>query len=297
MKETEDKMKLVIMALLPAGIFGVWNFGISALILMLVCVGSAVLTEYLYEKCRKKPITISDYSAVVTGLLLAFNLPPSFPWYLAVLGSVFGILVVKQLFGGRGQNFMNPALAARCFLLISFPVKMTEFIYQGLVVETPLLQMRAGESVNALDLFLGTTSGTIGETSAVCLLLGALFLIIMDVIDVDIPLFYLGSFLLFMLIFGNDVEGMNRFHYLCAQICSGGILLGVWFMATDEVTAPASRRGKQVYGIILGILTGLFRVLTDSVAGVSFAIIFGNLLVPLIEEAALKKAFDKGGEK
>lgn len=294
---TSDIMKLVVVALLPPSVFGVFNFGISAFILILVCVGSAVLTEYLYEKGMKKKLTISDFSAVVTGLLLALNLPHNFPWYLAVLGSVFAILIVKQLFGGLGQNFMNPALAARCFLLLSFSGKMTNFVYDGITGATPLAQMKAGESVNTLDMFLGTTAGTIGETSALCLLLGAVFLIIMDVIDVSIPLSYIGTFIVFMLIFGNDVTGMNRFHYVCAQVSGGGLLLGAWFMATDYVTAPITKRGKLIYGALLGILTGMFRVFSNSAEGVSFAILFGNLLVPVIEKITLPKPFGKGGEK
>lgn len=290
-----DITKLLVIGLLPASIFGVYQFGWSALLLILLCTGTAVLTEYLYERGMKKESTISDFSAVATGLLLALNLPSDFPWYLAMAGSVFAILVVKQLFGGVGKNIMNPALGAKCFLLLAFSGLMTRYGYEGITGVTAVDLLRAGESVNTWDLFFGTTAGTIGETSALCLLVGALFLVAMDVISVRIPLSYLGTFILFMVIFGNDVAGMNQFHYICAQVCSGGLLLGAWFMATDYVTAPASKKGQLLYGILLGIITGLFRAFSNSSEGVMYAILFGNLAAPLLDRLARWKPFRKGG--
>ena len=289
---TGNIMLMVVIALLPATAFGVINFGLSALIVIAVTVASAVLTEYAYQKLMHKKVTISDFSAAVTGLLLALNMPPTAPWWMCVLGSVFAILVVKQVFGGLGQNFMNPALGARCFLLISFTGRMTTFVYDGVSGATPLALMRAGESVNVMDMFLGNIAGTIGETSVVAILIGAIFLLAKGIIDIRIPAAYIITFSVFVLIFGGfDVT------YLAAHLCGGGLMLGAWFMATDYVTCPITPNGKLLFGVCLGILTGLFRMFGGSAEGVSYAIIICNLLVPLIEKVTLPKPFGKGGEK
>lgn len=287
-------MLMVVIALLPATVFGVVNFGLSALLVICVTVASAVLTEYVYQKLMHKKVTIHDFSAVVTGLLLALNMPPTAPWWLCVLGSIFAILVVKQVFGGLGQNFMNPALGARCFLLISFAGRMTAFTYDGVSGATPLALLKAGEKVNVFDMFLGNTAGTIGETSVVAILIGAIFLLVTGIIDIRIPGTYIASFIVFIIIFGG--HGLDL-HYIAAHLCGGGLMLGAWFMATDYVTCPITKRGQIVYGVCLGVLTGLFRVFGNSAEGVSYAIIFGNLLVPLIEKVTLPKPFGKGGER
>lgn len=291
---TEKIMGLVALALLPAAGFGVLHFGMNALLLIVISVGTCVLTEYVYERLMHRKITISDLSAVVTGLLLALNLPPSAPWWIPVVGGVFAILVVKQLFGGLGQNFMNPALGARCFLLISFTGRMTNFAYDGFTGATPLAAMKAGESVNLLDMFLGNTAGTIGEISVLAILVGAVILLLFGVIDLRIPGTYLGSFVIFLLLFGG--HGFDG-QYLLGQLCGGGLMLGAFFMATDYVTTPITKNGQLIYGCILGILTGLFRVFGSAAEGVSYAIIFGNLLVPLIEKLTPPTAFGKGGKK
>ena len=210
--DTSSIMLTVILALLPAALFGVYNFGPNALLLILVTIATCVATEGIYEKIVHKKLTIKDYSAVVTGLLLALNLPPKAPWWIAVIGGVFAILVVKQLFVGLGQNIMNPALGARCFLLISFTGRMTDFTVPGSawgnIVDTvsgatPLAAMKAGESVDLLSLFIGNVQGTIGETSALALLIGAAILLARGIIDVRIPLTYIGTFAVFVLIFGG----------------------------------------------------------------------------------------------
>ena len=291
---TGNIMLMVVLALLPTTIFGIYNFGLSALVVVLVTTASAVLTEYIYEKLMHKKITISDFSAVVTGLLLGLNMPPTAPWWMCVLGSVFAILVVKQLFGGLGQNFMNPALGARCFLLISFTGRMTTFAYDGISGATPLADLKAGEAVNTFDMLIGNTAGTIGETSVIAIMIGAMFLILMGVIDLAIPGTYLVTFVIFILIFGG--HGFDA-QYITAHLCGGGLMLGAWFMATDYVTAPITKRGQILYGICLGVLTGLFRLFGGSAEGVSYAIIIGNLLVPLIEKITLPKPFGKGGER
>ena len=291
---TSNIMLWVIIALLPATAFGVYNFGLSSLVVIVVTVATAVLTEYLYQKLMHKKVTIGDLSAVVTGLLLALNLPAQAPWWMCVLGSVFAILVVKQVFGGLGQNFMNPALGARCFLLISFTGRMTTFVYDGVSGATPLALSRAGEKVNVFDMFVGNISGTIGETSTIAILIGALILLVKGVIDVRVPATYIITFVIFVGVFGR--EGFDM-HYIAAQLCGGGLMLGAWFMATDYVTCPITKKGKVLYGLCLGILTGLFRLFGGSAEGVSYAIIIGNLLVPLIEKVTLPKPFGKGGEK
>lgn len=286
-------MLQVIIALLPATIFGIYTFGVPALWVIFITTASAVLTEYVYQKLMKKKVTISDLSAAVTGLLLALNLPAQTPWWMCVLGSVFAILIVKQVFGGLGQNFMNPALGARCFLLISFTGRMTTFTYDGITGATPLALLKAGENVSLMDMLLGNEAGTIGETSVIAILIGAIFLVAMGVIDLRIPGTYLASFVVFIILFGGRGADLT---YITAHLCGGGLMLGAWFMASDYVTSPITKSGQIIYGICLGVFTGLFRLLGNSAEGVSYAIIFSNLLVPLIEKMTLPKPFGKGGE-
>lgn len=291
---TSNIMLAVVIALLPAAGFGIYNFGLDALILILVTVSSTVLTEFLYEKAMHRPVTIGDFSAVVTGLLLALNLPSTLPWWVAVIGGIFAILVVKMLFGGLGQNFMNPALGARCFLLISYTSLMCNFETDTYTGATPLASLKAGENVNILDMVIGRTAGTIGETSMVAIVIGACFLILLGIIDLKISGSYLVSFLLFLTFFGG--HGFDP-AFLSAHLAGGGLMLGAFFMATDYVTRPVTKKGQYVYGILLGILTGIFRIFGPSAEGVSYAIIIGNLLVPLIEKITFPKAFGEGGEK
>ena len=293
-KDTTSKIMLyVIIALLPASVFGIINFGLHALVLILVTIASCVATEWVFEKIIHKKSTLNDLSAVVTGLLLALNLPPTLPWWEAVIGGVFAIAIVKMMFGGLGQNFMNPALGARCFLLIAFAADMTKFgitkngieVYSSV---TPLAAMRNGETVNTMDMLIGRTAGTIGETSAIAILIGAIFLILMGVINLRIPASYIITFAVFMLLFGG--HGFDG-SYLTAQLCGGGLMLGAFFMATDYVTSPITPMGQIIFGICCGILTGLFRCFGANAEGVSFAIILSNILVPLIEKHTVPMAF------
>ena len=304
---TDWIMYMVLIALLPATCMGVYLFGVPALILIVCSVVTCVATEYIYERLMHKPITIKDGSAMVTGLLLALNLPSGATWWMAVLGGVFAILVVKQLFGGLGQNIMNPALAARCFRMISFAARMTDFSTSDSVTAklvdtvsgaTPLAEIKAGGSWDLMSMFLGNTRGTIGETSALLLLIGGIFLVVMKIIDLRIPLTYIGTFAVFALLFGGHGFDLS---YVAAELCGGGLMLGAWFMATDYVTRPVTGKGQYVYGVILGILTGVFRIFGGSAEGVSYAIIFTNLLVPIIERLTLPGGFgivkQKGGKK
>ncbi len=291
---TGNIMLAVVIALLPAAGFGIYNFGLDALIIILVTVASTVLTEFLYEKAMHRPVTIGDFSAVVTGLLLALNLPSTLPWWAAMVGGIFAILVVKMLFGGLGQNFMNPALGARCFLLISYTSLMCNFETDTYTGATPLAVLKAGGDVNILDMVIGKTAGTIGETSMIAIVIGACFLILLGIIDLKISGSYLVSFLLFLVLFGG--HGLDP-AFLSAHLSGGGLMLGAFFMATDYVTRPITKKGQYVYGVLLGILTGIFRIFGPSAEGVSYAIIIGNLLVPLIEKITFPKAFGEGGEK
>ena len=290
---TRGIMLAVIIALMPATIFGVINFGYHALLVILVSVGFSVLSEFVMCKILKKPVSVGDCSAIVTGLLLALNLPASFPLWMTALGACFAIVVVKMLFGGLGQNFMNPALGARCFLVISFAKYMTNFTTDVYTGPTPLAIVKAGGEVNIVDMVIGRTAGTIGETSIIAIVLGACFLIALGIIDLKIPGSYIVSFVIFILLFSKRGFDLN---YICAQLAGGGLMLGAFFMATDYVTRPITKKGQYVFGILLGILTGVFRIFGPGAEGVSFAIILGNLLVPLIEKITLPKAFGKGGE-
>lgn len=267
---TSNIMLAVVIALLPAAGFGIYNFGLDALILILITVVTTVMTEFVYEKAMHKKVTIGDYSAVVTGLLLALNLPSSAPWWIGVIGGIFAILVVKMLFGGLGQNFMNPALGARCFLLISYTSIMCNFECDAYSGATPLANLKAGESVNILDMVVGRTSGTIGETSMIAIVIGACFLLLLGVIDLKIPGSYIISFAVFVILFGG--HGFDP-AYIAAHLSGGGLMLGAFFMATDYVTRPVTRKGQYLYGIVLGLLTGIFRIFGPSAEGVSYAII------------------------
>lgn len=301
---TSKIMQYVVIALLPATVFGIFNFGIRTLFVILFTVASAVLTEYIYERCMGMKITIGDFSAVVTGLLLALNLPPGVPLWIGVIGGIFAILVVKMLFGGLGQNFMNPALGARCFLMISFTSIMTGFDCDTYTGATPLAMIKNGDAgiemfasdantVGLLDMMTGRTSGTIGETSALLLLAGAAFLLWKKVIDLKIPGTYLLTFTLFILLFSG--RGFDLY-YILSQLFGGGLILGAFFMATDYVTRPVTKNGQYLFGAFLGIMTGIFRLFGPSAEGVSYAIIIGNLLVPLMEMITKPKPFGKGGE-
>ncbi len=287
---TSRIMLYVIIALLPTSLFGIYNFGFKALLLILITIASCVATEWVFNKIVHKKNTIDDLSAVVTGLLLALNLPVALPWWEAVIGGVFAIAIVKMMFGGLGQNFMNPALGARCFLLIAFAADMTNFTTDTYTGATPLALIRNEGlgSVNVMDMLIGNTAGTIGETSVIAILIGAIILILTGVIDLKIPGAYIISFAVFILLFGGHGFDVN---YLVAELCGGGLMLGAFFMATDYVTSPITPMGKIIFGISCGVLTGIFRCFGANAEGVSFAIILSNLFVPLIEKVTVPAAF------
>ncbi len=297
---TTGIMGAVILALMPATVFGIVNFGFKALLLIIISIASAVFFEWGFEKITKKKSTVKDLSAVLTGLLLALNLPVSVPWWMPIIGSFVAIVVIKMLFGGLGQNFMNPALGARCFLVISFSKLMTDFSYipgfggtDAVSGATPLMALKNGEGFDMLSMFIGNEAGTIGETSAMMLLIGGMFLMFAGIITWHLTFSYLLSFVVFITLFSG--YGLNMV-YIGAQLYGGGLMLGAFFMATDYVTRPVSRKGQLIYGVFLGVMTGIFRLFGPGAEGVSYAIIIGNLIVPLIEKLTVPKHFGYGKE-
>ena len=292
---TQSIMRDVLIALAPACIFGVYNFGFDALIRLIIGVVTCVATEAIYQYFMHLKVTVSDLSAAVTGLLIAMNIPSTLNVGYEIVGCIFAIIVVKQLFGGIGQNFMNPALAARCFLLIAFTGPMTNFVTDTYSGATPLAVLKPGaepaQATSLLTLFIGKHAGVIGETSVICLLIGAAYLLIKKIISGRIPVTYIATFAVLIFLFapGHQFEA----EYLLKELCAGGLVLGAFFMATDYVTSPITPMGKIVFGVILGILTFIFRMFGGSAEGVSYAIIFSNLLVPLIERVTVPKSFGK----
>lgn len=287
-ESTRTIMYDVAIALLPAAAFGIFHFGIYSAGIILISIATALLTEYAWQKITKQKVTITDGSALVTGLLLGMNLPPTVPLWIPILGSIFAILFVKQFFGGLGQNFMNPALGARCFLLISFTSIMGDFAVDGVSGATPLSAVAAGETVSVWSAFTGFCGGCIGEVSAVALLAGGCYLLWKKIITWHIPVCYLVTFVIFEVLFAGHGFDPN---FLLVQLFGGGLMLGAFFMATDYVSSPITAKGKVLYGVVLGILTGVFRTFGATAEGVSYAIIISNLLVPLIEKITMPTAF------
>ena len=281
-------MRMVTLSLLPATIVGILVYGWNAFGIVALAVASAVAVEWLFCKACKKPSTVWDGSAVVTGLLLALSLGPQTPLYIPVIGSVFAIVVCKGCFGGLGKNFINPALAARCFLLISFANAMAiKPVVDAVASATPVGAMKAGEAVDITKMFLGTADGVIGS-SILALLIGGLLLWSLDIIHGQICFSVLIGFTLFLGLFGD--KGFDP-AYLLAHLCGGGVVMGAFFMATDYVTSPVSRLGQFIYGCLIGVLGGLFRLKGNTADSFSYAIIIGNVCTPLIDTYIVQKPF------
>lgn len=278
-------MRDVIIALVPATAAGIYYFGLRALILIVAAIISAVFFEWLYEKITKKPVTINDLSAVVTGLLLAMNLPASAPVWVAIVGSAFAIIFAKQLFGGLGQNFINPALAGRAFLLASYPTEMTTWVVpNGLAADaatyaTPLAQLKNGTLDASLgQLVMGQVGGTIGETCAIALIIGGIYLLYKHVISWKIPVIYIATvFILFAVI------GRHGMRMPLQEVFAGGVMLGGIFMATDYASSPVTPKGQVIFAVGAGLLTYLIRTFGGYPEGVSYSILIMNCCVPLIE--------------
>ncbi|MSU02367.1 RnfABCDGE type electron transport complex subunit D [Tissierella pigra] len=295
----------VIIALIPASIGAVYFFGLNALKLILLSIASALFFEAAIQKLFRKEITINDCSAIVTGILIAFNLPANAPWWIPVFGSGFAIIVVKQCFGGIGSNFMNPALAARAVLLASWPNIMSNFVLPGVDAvtgSTPLAIMKYGgadagasatvaqavqELPSVMDMFIGNIGGAIGETSALLLLIGGLYLIIRKVINWKIPVVYIGTTAILLLILGVEMD------QLIYHILGGGLILGAFFMATDYSTTPVTPLGQIIFALGAGILTALIRVKGGFPEGVSYSILLMNVASPLIEKFTAPKIFGR----
>ena len=367
-------MLLVIAALLPSCVYGVLNFGMHALLILVLSTGSAVAAELAYELVMRKKITVTDGSAAVTGLLIGMNMPPMIAWWIPVIGSVFAIVVVKQLFGGLGRNFMNPALAARCFLVLAFSAQMTAFTtgtgvlsqvteptvtaeaaaeadgkadetagsdadsaatawteaaaktdadsaataetadaasgatagtekaapeaeaqdsgkLDAVSTATPLKYLKKGQSFDLKALFFGNTPGTIGETSALLLLIGGIFLMLLGVIDWRIPVFYIGSFGVLVMITAAARGYDAPLQYMLQELFAGGLMMGAFFMATDYVSSPYTKSGRILFALIIGVMTWLYRMFGMYKEGVSNAIILANCLTPLIDRLTRPVAF------
>jgi len=288
---TQRIMQEVCLALAPAGIAAIIHFGAKAAILIAVCVATCVLFEFLWQKIMKQKVTISDWSAVVTGLLLAYNLPSTTPLVIAAIGSLVAIVLVKQMFGGIGSNFMNPALTARVVLFLSWGSivgnNYPASAFDALSGATPLKVMDAGSTggIKVMDLLLGNHGGVIGETCALAIILGGLYLLIRGIIDWRIPVFFIGTtFLCFCL--NNGAE------YALFQVLSGGLLLGAFFMATDYATSPITGVGRIIMGVACGLLVFLMRRPAEAmVEGVSFAILFLNVCTPIIDRFTAPRPF------
>ncbi len=290
--ETISRIMLdVIIALLPATLASIYFFRFNALKLIVLSIGSAVITEAIFQKARKQPVTINDLSAVVTGLLLAFNIPASAPWWIPVVGSAFAIAIVKQFFGGLGHNFMNPALAARAMLLASWPTIMTEWITPGVdavSTATPLAIIKGqaeGTLPSITNMLMGNIGGSLGETSAILLIIGGIYLLYRKVINWRIPFTYIGTVAVIMLAFGGGFE--NMIYHLLA----GGLMLGAFFMATDYASSPVTKKGQIIFGIGAGILTSVIRLKGGYPEGVSYSILLMNVAAPLIDKYTSPKVF------
>jgi len=284
---TGEVMYDVILALLPVTVVGIYNNGIHAFLIVATSIITAMLTEFIFDFIARKPNTLKDGSAIVTGLLLALCLPASVPLYVPYAGSLFAILAVKCLFGGLGHNFMNPALAGRCFLLISFGSVMIDYTINGVSGATPLADLAAGGVMDVTRTFLGFSNGVLGGSIA-ALMIGGLYLWVAGGITFEIPAAALVSFSLFIALFGG--QGFDPV-FILAHLCGGGIVMGAVFMATDPVTSPVTSTGQLVYGALVGILSGVFRVFGGAADSVSYAIIFSNIVTPLIDEFIVPKPF------
>ena len=292
-RTTQSVMLDVVIALLPAAVAGVILFGLSALRVIVCCVAAAVLSEFIFNLILKKEQTIGDLSAIVTGLLLALNLPANIPLWQAAVGSVFAIIVVKCLFGGLGHNLVNPAITARGFMLVAFgAMAQAAFPVDAVAGATPLVELAAGNSPSLLDLFLGKTGGAIGETCTLALLIGGIYLLVRRVISWHLPVAFIGTVFLFTLaLVGFD------FTTALAWTLSGGLFIGAIFMATDYVTSPATPLGMFVFGVLAGVLTVVIRFFGNYPEGVSFAILLMNIMTPFIDKWTARKPFGTGGVK
>ncbi|MPQ43397.1 RnfABCDGE type electron transport complex subunit D [Clostridium tarantellae] len=287
---TQKIMLDVIIALIPTTIAGIYFFGIKSLFLIIISIFFAILSEFIFQKLTHKEITISDLSAAVTGLLLALNLPVTTPLWIVAIGSIIAIILVKQCFGGLGFNFMNPALAARAFILSAWPESISNYTLDGITTATPLTYIKNGEAsiISLSDAFVGNIPGCIGEVSALALIIGGIYLLYRKVITWHIPITYISTVFLLTTIIGRDVYLKENGFY---EILTGGLLIGAIFMATDYTTSPMTKSGQVVFAFGCGLITSLIRIFGGYPEGVSYAIILMNLTVPIIDHYIIPKSF------
>lgn len=286
-------MRDVIIALIPAALAGIYFFKFRAALVMITAIVSAVFSEWLWQKLTKRQITINDLSAVVTGILISFNVPVSIPLWMVAIGSAFAIIVVKQFFGGIGENIVNPALAGRAFLLSSWPSAMTNWTIDGATSATPLAILKGAEGSlpSLMNVFVGHVGGCIGETSALALLIGLAYLLYRRVISYHIPVFYVGTVFILTTVIGRNGFMTGNGLY---EIFAGGLMLGAIFMATDYTTCPMTKKGQVVFAIGCGVLTSVIRIFSGAYPeGVSYSILIMNLFVPLIDKYVIPTKFGK----
>lgn len=285
---TEKMMCYVILALIPAGIYGIRNFGANAALVILLTCASAVFTEFLFEKFTNKPIRIRNCRTLLAGLLMAYSLPAGISWYLAIFAGALCALMMQVSLHFFYRNVVSPVILTRMIMMFAFPKEMYSYVFEGLTMATPLSVLKDGGVVNTLSMILGRTGGCIGETSVLLLCAGAIFLIFMGIMDFRVSGMYLFSFAAFMAVFGG--EGLSSY-YLTAQLAGGGFMLALWYIAPDYSSLPITKEGRWIYGILLGVLTGVFRLFGQSPENLCFAILIANLCVPMIEKMTIRRPF------
>lgn len=288
-KDTKQKIMLfMILAILPTMFYGIYNFGMKAVFVIVASVLTCEIVEIIYHYVTKKEQTWSDLSAVVTGLLFAMILPPTLSWWKVVLGAAIGMAFFRLFLGGLGYGYIHMAIVAKCIMFLFFYKDMNTFIYLGTKTKTPLEVLKAGGVVNTSNMLLGKVAGNIGEVSVLCVLLGAIFLILMGVINLSVAAPAIVSLGIFVALFGGN--GFD-WSYIVAQLCGDGFMFGIFFIATDGMTSPITPYGKVIYGIIIGVLVGVFRIIGIETMSVVFAIFIGNLCAPLLESLTIPKYF------
>lgn len=285
---TQKIMQYIILALLPAGIHGIFRYGVQAAVIILFTCISAVVTEFVFQKITKKPVTIKDCRMLLTGLIMSYCLPATVSWHIAVLAGVMcGLSMQLSLYFFR-RNIVSPVIFTRLLLMLAFKEQMSTYIFDGLTMATPLTALKAGEEVNTLYMILGKTGGCIGETSVLLLCIGAMFLIMAGIMDFRVSGMYLFSFSAFMAVFGG--QGLSSY-YLTAHLAGGGMMLALWYIAPAYSTLPITKAGRWIYGIVLGIFTGIFRLFGQDAENLCYAILLANLCVPLIEKFTVRRPF------
>ena len=285
---TQKIMQFMILALLPAGIHGVWRYGLNAGLLNLCTCVSAVITEFAFQKLMKKPVTVKEYRVLVMSIVMAYSLPPSASWYLGIFAGVLSALIMEVSLHYLCRNIVSPVILTRLIMMYAFSGEMFTYVFDGVTMATPLAVLKSDGMVNTLYMIFGNTGGCIGESATILLCVGAIFLILMGVMDFRVTGMYLLSFAAFMALFGG--HGLSSY-YLTAHLAGGGFMLALWFIAPDYSTLPITKGGRWIYGTILGLLTGIFRLFGPGAENICFAILIANLTVPYIEKITIRRPF------